>query len=31
VCNDSDQVIPAGERAQIARVDGLTLLVQPNT
>ena len=31
VCNDSDKLIPAGERAQIARVKGLTLLVQPNT
>jgi membrane protein implicated in regulation of membrane protease activity len=31
VCNDSDKTIPAGERAQIARVEGLTLLVQPNT
>jgi membrane protein implicated in regulation of membrane protease activity len=31
VCNDSDKVIPAGERAQIARVKGLTLLVHPNT
>ena len=31
VCNDSDKLIPAGERAQIASVKGLTLLVQPNT
>jgi membrane protein implicated in regulation of membrane protease activity len=30
VCNDSDKLIPAGGRAQIARVQGLTLLVQPN-
>jgi membrane protein implicated in regulation of membrane protease activity len=31
VCNDSDKPIPAGERAQIERVQGLTLLVKPNT
>lgn len=31
VCNDSDKVIPAGERAQIVRVKGLTLFVRPNT
>ncbi len=31
VCNGSDKLIPAGGRAQIARVEGLTLLVQPNT
>lgn len=31
VCNASDKLIPAGERAHIARVEGLTLLVQPNT
>jgi hypothetical protein len=31
VCNDSDKPIPAGERAHIARVQGLTLLVRPNT
>lgn len=31
VCNGSDKLISAGERAQIARVEGLTLLVQPNT
>lgn len=31
VCNGSDKVIPAGGRARIARVEGLTLLVQPNT
>jgi membrane protein implicated in regulation of membrane protease activity len=31
VCNESDKPIPAGERAHIARVQGLTLLVRPNT
>lgn len=31
VCNGSDEVIPAGGRARIARVEGLTLLVHPNT
>ena len=31
VCNDSDKLISAGEQAHIARVKGLTLLVQPNT
>ncbi len=30
VCNASDKLIPAGGRAQIARVEGLTLLVRPN-
>ena len=31
VCNDSDEPIPSGARARIARVEGLTLLVRPNT
>jgi membrane protein implicated in regulation of membrane protease activity len=31
VCNDSDMPIPSGARARIARVEGLTLLVRPNT
>jgi membrane protein implicated in regulation of membrane protease activity len=31
VCNDSDKPIPSGARARIARVEGLTLLVRPNT
>lgn len=31
VCNDSDKPIPSGAQAYIARVQGLTLLVRPNT
>ena len=31
VCNDSDKPIPSGARARIASVQGLTLLVRPNT
>ncbi len=30
VCNDSNEPIPSGTRARIARVEGLTLLVKPN-
>lgn len=31
VCNDSDRPIPSGANARIASVQGLTLLVHPNT
>jgi membrane protein implicated in regulation of membrane protease activity len=31
VCNDSDKPIPSGASARIARVQGLTLLVRPNS
>jgi len=31
VRNDSDKPIPSGAHARIARVEGLTLLVRPNT
>jgi membrane protein implicated in regulation of membrane protease activity len=31
VRNESDTPIPSGARARIARVDGLTLLIRPNT
>jgi len=31
VCNDSDEPLPSGARARIARVEGLTLLVRPNS
>jgi membrane protein implicated in regulation of membrane protease activity len=31
VCNDSDKPIPSGAYARIARIQGLTLLVRPNT
>lgn len=30
VCNDSDQPLPSGTNARIARGQGLTLLVRPN-
>ncbi len=31
VCNDSDKALPSGAHARVARVEGLTLLVRPNT
>lgn len=31
VCNDSSEPIPSGANARIERVQGLTLLVRPNT
>lgn len=31
VCNDSDRPIPSGASARIERVEGLKLLVRPNT
>jgi membrane protein implicated in regulation of membrane protease activity len=31
VCNDSSQPMPSGAAARIDRVQGLTLLVRPNT
>jgi membrane protein implicated in regulation of membrane protease activity len=31
VCNDSDRPIPSGANARIESVEGLTLLVHPNT